>query len=388
MKIARVRTYRLACPLPEILGHAQGRFDSRQALVVQIVTDDGLEGWGECAGPAAVSQAAITTFYGPRLIGMDPMQTDAVWHTLWRASMDYARRGMMMSAISGIDMALWDLKGRALGRSVSELMGGRVRERVPCYVAGLYYRDLPEADVIPALIDEAHEYVEQGFRAIKIQIGRNIPFDIGLIRGLRRALPSTPFIADARHAYDLPEAVVIGRVLEETNFNLFEEPLLPEHGDAYRHLAATVRVPLATGKREQTRWGFQSLLASGGVHVVLPDLAYCGGPSEAMRIRAIAGSHGVNVIPHTASTMLSQAAAIHFLASDFRHPGRAESSVGYLEWEAPDANPIRDALFSQPVAFEGGVARVPSGPGLGVTIDREIMRIFTMESQEIGENLR
>jgi len=82
--------------------------------------------------------------------------------------------------------------------------------------------------------------------------------------------------------------------------------------------------------------------------------------------------------------MLSQAAAIHFLASDFRHPGRAEASVGYLEWESPDANPIRDALFSQPVAIEGGVARVPSGPGLGVTIDREITRIFTMESQEVG----
>jgi D-galactarolactone cycloisomerase len=386
VKIECIRTYRLSCPLPEILGYAQGRFDSRQALLVQIVADDGAEGWGECAGPAAIAQAAVTTYYGPRLIGQDPTQTDLVWHNLWRVSMDWARRGMMLSAMSGLDMAMWDLRGRSVGRSVAELIGGRSRERVPCYATGLYFRDLPEADLIPALIDEAFEYVEKGYRALKVQIGRNLPFDTALIRALRKALPTTPLFADANHAYDLPEAIQIGRVLEEANFAWFEEPLSPDCGDMYQRLAQAIRVPLASGKREQTRWGFRDLLAHGGVHVGQPDIAYCGGLSEAVRIRAVANSYGINVSPHTGGrTMLGLSAALHFLACDHRQPGRAESAVSYLEVDAPDANPLRDALFCEGVPLDHGVARVPSSPGLGVTVDWDIMRIFTMEKHEITD---
>lgn len=382
MKIACLRTYRLYCPLPEFLGFSQGREGAREALLVQIVTDDGAEGWGECAGPAAVAQAAITTFYGPPLIGQDALQTDVLWHQMWRSSLNWARRGVMMGAISGIDMALWDLKGRVLKQPLCEMLGGRFRDRVPCYVSGLYFRDRPEAERIPSLIEEAHGYVEEGYRAVKVQIGRNLSYDSALIRAVRRALPDTPLLADANHAYDLPEAIGIGRVLEDANFSWFEEPLSPELPGQFRHLAGAVRVSLAAGENEQTRWGFQTLLAPGGLHVAQPDMSYCGGPSEAQKIRAVAGSLGVNLVPHTGGTMLNLAAALHFLASDFRQPGRAEAAIGLLERDGPP-NPLRDVLFSETLAIEHGVAEVPTAPGLGVTVDTTEMHFFCLSREEV-----
>ncbi|MBC8143516.1 MAG: mandelate racemase/muconate lactonizing enzyme family protein [Armatimonadetes bacterium] len=383
MKIESIRTYRLSCPIPEILGFAQGRFGSRQALLVQVVTTDGLSGWGEAAGPAAVVQAAINTFYAPKLIGKNPLQTELLWNVMWKASRDFARRGVMMGAMSAIDIALWDLKGKALGSTVADLLGGKVRDRVPCYATGCYFRDVPEADLIPALLDEARSYVANGFRAIKVQIGRNLPFDRALIRALRKALPGTLLMANAHHAYDLPEAIRVGKTLEEYDFVAYEDPLSLDVPEAWRKLADHLYVPIAGGKREQTRWGFQSLLDTGGVQLLTPDFAYCGGLSEVVKIRTAASTHGVNVVPHVSGTMFSLSAALHFLASDFKQPGRAEAGVGLLEYEAPDANPLRDAMYKPTLPVESGYATLPTGAGLGIELDFELLRIFTMEKQEV-----
>ena len=383
MKIERIRTYRLSCPLPEILGYAQGRFGSRQALLVQVLTTDGLSGWGEATGPAAIIQCAINTFYAPKLIGKNPLQTELLWNTLWRSSRDWARRGPMLAAMSALDIALWDLKSKAFGVPLCDLLGGKIRDRIPCYATGCYFRDLPEADLIPALVDEARGYIEAGFRAVKVQIGRNLPFDRALIRALRKALPDSYLLANAHHAYDLPEAILIGLTLEENDFTLFEDPLSLDVPDAYHTLSQRLRISVAAGKREQTRWGFQSLLSTGGVHMLMPDFAYCGGISEMQKIRAAASTQGVNLVPHVSGTMFSLASALHFLASDFRQPGRAEAGVGWLEYEAPDANPLRDAMFKSTILVEGGSALVPKTPGLGVELDFELLRIFTMEKQEI-----
>lgn len=289
----------------------------------------------------------------------------------------------MLAAMSAIDMALWDLKGKAMGLPVCELLGGKHRDRIPCYATGCYFRDLPEADLIPALIDEARQYVDAGFRAVKVQIGRNLPFDRALVHGLRSALPNTYLIANAHQAYDLPEAMHIGKALEDSQFAMFEDPLSLDSAEAYRRLGERLDIPIAAGRRQQTRWGFQSLLDTGGVQMLMPDFAYCGGISEFMKIRAAVSTRGANIVPHVSGTMFSLASALHFLASDFRQPGRAEAGVGLLEYEAPDANPLRDAMFKPTIPIEGGSALIPPTPGLGVELDFALLRIFTMEKQEI-----
>ena len=383
MRISCVRTYMLTCPLEEPFNFSQWQYSAREALLVRITSDDGVDGWGECYGPAAPTQAAISTFYAPRLLGMNALQTDVVWHDLWRSSLDFARRGLMMGAMSGIDMALWDLKGKVHGEPVSSLMCGRVRDRLPCYATGMYFRDRPDHVLIDELVGEAGRYHGEGFKGLKIKIGRNPGFDVRLVQEMRRALPDAVLMADSNHAYDLPEATAIGRVLEDQGFAWFEEPLSPEHPQLYRQLHDAVRVPLAAGESEQTRFGFQQLLAPGGIDIAQPDLAYCGGPSEGMKIRAVASSLGINVVPHVWGTMINLAAAAHFLASDYRYPGRAEQHGGILECDRTP-NPLRDEVFSSSLVVEDGCVEVPSGPGLGIEVDLKAMQRFCGKEEEVS----
>lgn len=381
MKIECIRTHHLRCKLEKPFGFSQWSYDQRNVLVIEIVTDTGVSGWGECYGPADVTQSAVSNFYASRIIGMDAHGTDAIWQHMWRSSLDFARSGIMMGAMSGIDMALWDLKGKALGLSVSELMGGRQREVVPCYATGMYYQDLPEDKLLPLLVNEAKGYADEGFKAMKIKVGKNPDFDEQLIIAMREALPNTKLMADSNHAYDLPEAIRIGRVLDKYNYDWFEEPLSPEHLTLFKQLHNKLDLAIATGECEQTRFGFQKLIASGGVNLLQPDLAYCGGPSEALKIRALASANGINCIPHVWGTQLNLAAGTHFLASAYHEPGRATEKQLLLEYDRTE-NPLRDELYDVAINIKDGSATVPTIPGLGVSINLTAMKQFDINNTE------
>jgi len=376
-----IRTYRLRHQLDEPFGFSQWQYDTRNALLVEIIDDSGVCGWGECYGPAEVTQSAIDSFYAPLLIAWNPLRNEAAWQHCWRASLDFARKGVMMGAMSGLDMALLDLKGKLLGVSASELMGGRVRDTVSCYATGMYFREAPEPQLLEMILAEAGAYVELGYQALKIKVGKNILFDQRLIREMRRAFPNIALMADSNHAYDLPEAIKVGRVLDEHAFDWFEEPLSPEHHGMFRQLADKLDLPIATGECEQTRWGFQNLLASGGVQIAQPDLAYCGGPTEALKIRAVASALGINVVPHAWGTMLNLASATHFLASTHVEPGRAEVAEPLLEVDRTP-NPLRDEMYTVALEISAGVVKVPTAPGLGVEPDRAVMKTFAVQETE------
>ncbi|MFD2257265.1 mandelate racemase/muconate lactonizing enzyme family protein [Luteolibacter algae] len=379
--IRSIRTYRLQHKLEESFGFSQWHYDTRNALLVEIVDDSGAIGWGECYGPAEVTQSAIQSFYAPLLIGWDPLKNEAAWQHCWRASLDFSRKGIMMGAMSGIDMAMLDLKGKLLNVSVSELMGGRLRDEVASYATGMYFRKVSEENLLQMILEEAGSYVDQGFRALKIKVGKNIDFDKKQIRAMRDRFPDVRLMADSNHAYDLCEAVEIGRVLDECKYAWFEEPLSPQHQGLFRQLADKVDVPIATGECEQTRWGFQDLLCKGGVHIAQPDLAYCGGPTEALKIRAIASSHGINTIAHAWGTMLNLASATHFLATNYIEPGRAEYCEPLLEVDRTP-NPMRDEMYKVGLEIRDGVAIVPTAPGLGVEPDRAAMKQFCVQETE------
>ncbi|WNC69142.1 mandelate racemase/muconate lactonizing enzyme family protein [Thalassotalea nanhaiensis] len=381
MKIVCIRSHHLRCHLEKPFGFSQWSYDQRNVLVIEIITDTGISGWGECYGPADVTQSAVNNFYAPRIIGMDAYATDAIWQHMWRSSLDFARAGIMMGAMSGIDMALWDLKGKALGLSVSELMGGRQRDFIPCYATGMYYQDLTEDALLPLLVEEAKGYADEGFKAMKIKVGKNPDFDQQLITAMREALPNTTLMADSNHAYDLPEAIRIGRLLDKHDYDWFEEPLSPEHLPLFQQLHNKLDLAIATGECEQTRFGFQKLIASGGVTLLQPDLAYCGGPSEALKIRTLASANGINCVPHVWGTQLNLAAATHFLASAYHEPGRAEEKQLMLEYDRTE-NPLRDELYSVAVHIEGGQASVPTAPGLGVNIDLNAIKQFDINNTE------
>ncbi|MDF7825379.1 mandelate racemase/muconate lactonizing enzyme family protein [Pontiellaceae bacterium B12227] len=376
-----IKTYRLQHKLEESFGFSQWHYDTRNALLVEIIDDSGAIGWGECYGPATVTQNAIDTFYAPLLLGWDPLKNEAAWNHCWRASIDFAMKGPMMGAISGIDMALLDLKGKLLGVSASELMGGRLRDSVECYATGMYFRKQPETELLETILTEAADYVDQGFKALKIKIGKNMAFDKQLIEAMRRTFPNARLMADSNHAYDLPEAVEIGKLLSTHSYAWFEEPLSPTHPALFRQLADKVDIPIATGECEQTRYGFQNLLKEGGVQIAQPDLAYCGGPTEAVKIRAIASSMGINTVAHCWGTQLNLASAAHFLATTYVEPGRAETAPPLLEKDLTP-NPMRDEMYAVEMVAKKGTVAVPTAPGLGVAPDRAAMKQFCVQQTE------
>ncbi len=381
MVIERINTYLLEHKLEQPFGFSQWYYAKRNQLLVEIVTDSGAIGWGECYGPAAVTQSAIESFYAPLLIGWDPLQNEAAWQHCWRASLDFARKGIMMGAMSGLDMALFDLKGKLLNVSASELMGGRLRDELGCYATGMYYTDLPEDELLDSILKEAAGYVESGYGALKIKVGKNLAFDKRFIRELRLQHPDICLMADSNHAFSLPEALEIGRVLDANGYAWFEEPVSPQHPELFRQLADKIDTPIATGECEQTRWGFETLLSAGGVDILQPDLAYCGGPTEALKIRSIASAKGVNVIPHAWGTMLNLAAALHFLATTYLEPGRLEAPVPLLETDRTP-NPMRDEMYAVGLEIRDGRVMVPTAPGLGVEPDRDAVMSFCINQSE------
>jgi D-galactarolactone cycloisomerase len=376
-----IRTYRLSQQLEDPFGFSQWHYDIRNALIIEIVDDSGATGWGECYGPAQVTQAAVDGYYSPHLLGWDPLRNEAAWQHCWRAGLDFSLKGVMMGAISGLDMAMLDLKGKLLDVPAAELMGGRLRDRVDCYATGMYFRQIPETELYDVIVNEAQGYVDSGFKALKIKIGKNLGFDKELITLMRRSFPDTRLMADSNHAYDLPEAIEIGRLLDKNNYTWFEEPLSPYHGDKFRQLSDKLDIAIATGECEQTRWGFQQLLGHGGVQIAQPDLAYCGGPTEALKIRSIASSMGINVIPHAWGTLLNLACAAHFLATTYVEPGRAEIQPPLLETDRSD-NPMREQMYTRKLAFENGTIAVPTVAGLGVEPDKKAMLEFCVQQTE------
>lgn len=381
--IVSIKTYRLQHKLDEPFGFSQWHYDVRNGLLVEVIDSSGKSGWGECYGPATVTQNAIDTVYAPLLIGWDPLRNEAAWQHCWRASLDFAMKGPLMGAISGLDMALLDLKGKLLEVSASELMGGRVRDEVRGYATAMYFRKQTETELLDTLLTEAAGCVSRGFSAVKIKIGKNLVFDKLLIKAMRKTLPDIQLMADSNHAYDLPEAIEIGRVLSDHGYAWFEEPLSPAQPRLFAELAAKVDVPIATGECEQTRFGFQNLLAGGGVHIAQPDLAYCGGPTEALKIRAVASSLGINVVPHCWGTQLNLASAVHFLATTSPEPGRAEVAEPLLETDLT-SNPMRDEMYSTSLSISEGSVQVPTAPGLGVEPSREMIETFCVQQTEFS----
>ena len=374
--IREVHAFPLRAPLSESYGWARGKASFRETLLVQLVADDGTEGWGECAGPSAVLAPAVTEFFGPILLGQNPIATDPLWDRLWQAALPHGRRGVLIGALSGIDIALWDLKGKLLGQPVSALLGGRTRERIPCYTTGLYFREGPESERIPRMLAEARRAIEGGARALLVQVGRSLAADASLARALRKEFPDTPFAAEAHGSYDVPEAAIICRALADQGFTALADPLAAEPVTAWSRLATQTTLPLSAGRYEQTRWAFEALLATQAMGTFQVNPAWCGGLSEAQKIRTVASAHGVNVVPRSPGSQLNLAAALHFLASDIRHPGRVELRPPLLETDSlPD--PFL-ALFSERIEIEDGMAVVPDMPGLGIAINKTKLESFAL----------
>ena len=226
MKIRDVKTYVLDAALAEPFAYSQAWYERRGACLVEIVGEDGNSGWGEAFGPARLT-APIVDYYKPLLIGEDALATERHWQNLYNRLRDHGQKGLAIEALSAVDIALWDLKGRHLGVSVHRLLGGPLRNRVEAYATGFYRKR--HGDPLDYLVLEAHERVAAGFTAIKLKLGFGLDADVRLCETVRRAIgPRIRIMVDANHAYDALGAIQLGRRIEPLDISWFEEPVPPE----------------------------------------------------------------------------------------------------------------------------------------------------------------
>ncbi|KIP99286.1 mandelate racemase [Agrobacterium tumefaciens] len=375
MRIEAVRTHLLDYKLGHAFESASMRFDRRIHCLVEIICDDGTVGWGECLGPAKPN-AAVVAAYAPHLIGKDPLDIEIIWHQLYNLLRDQGQRGLTVTALSGIDIALWDIKGKRFGTSISRLLGGRFRESVKAYATGSFRKD--GVDAVSDVAAEVAGYAAQGFHAVKIKIGFDVAEDIAVIRAAREAVgPDVRIMIDANHGYDALEAIEVGNALAPLGIDWFEEPVVPEQLDAYHAVRKGQPIPVAGGETWHGRYGMRAPLESRAVDILQPDLAGAGGFSETKRIVDMATLHGVRVVPHVWGTGVAIAAALQFMAYLPPDPARRNPRAPILEFDRTE-NPYRQAVLTSPLDHVDGVVQIPDGPGLGIEINRDALEQYAL----------
>ena len=329
-----------------------------QAHFCQIETDDGVCG---LAGPIPADQAQIIAHQlAPLLLGHDPLAIERIWDRLYRYVV-HGRKGMVMQAISAVDCALWDLKGKWAGVPVYRLLGGPTRETIPAYASALGYSLEPER-----VRERAAEIVAQGYTATKwfFRHGptdgrKGIAENLALVRNLRQAVgPDVDIMLDCWMSWDVPYTIQMARRMEEYAPRWIEEPVMPDKIEQCAEIRRNVSIPISTGEHEYTRWGLKGLMDARAADVLQPDIYWAGGISEVQKICTLASTYDLPVIPHGHSVP----ATIHLIAAQ---PVTTCPLLEYLvKW-----NQIHQFFFKDPIVPVNGQVTLPTVPGIGMELD-------------------
>ena len=361
MKIVEVKTYPVVYPVKDPFANAMRWTRERPFVIVEVITDSGATGWGE--GAALPPRRAIET----HVIGRSPFQTEVIWEGLHRQGVDPA-------AISAIDIALWDLMGKALDQPIHNLLGGAFRASVEAYATGLFRRD--RDDITAALVAEAQGYAEQGFKAMKMKVGFGPDYDIKNVAAVRRAIGDTILLAvDANCGYDRGSAIAVGQRIAENDLAWFEEPVSSDDVESYIEIRRALRVRISGAEQMRGRWAFRRMLQERALDIVQPDVCICGGFTEFRKIAAMASANHVRVLPHMFGTAIRLAATLHLLAALPDSPRALEPFPALLEFDMSE-NALRTELALEPIRHRGGVVDVPRAPGLGIEINRSVLEQY------------
>ena len=326
--------------------------------------------------------AAIVTLireeWAPLLVGRDPRDITAIWELLYSGSRSHyalregrafptvGRRGITMSALSGIDIALWDLLGQSLGQPLWRLLGGRCRDRVPAYASGGW---APVGGIGKQLL----QYVERGHRAVKMRVGvqdKSVDDSAARVREVRETLgPDIGLMVDAHGTWSVRQAQRFARKVEDCDLGWLEEPVSPENIPGQAEVRASTDIPIASGESEQTRFAFRDLIDARAVDVCQPDLAIAGGITETVRIAALAAAHELTVAPHLWGGAVLFAAGLHLCVGT-----PCATTVEFSRGE----NPLLNDLTEEGFDLVDGYVMAPDRPGLGLTLRRDFVREITV----------
>lgn len=390
MKITKVETVALAYPTKKPFFNALGKSTQRGCLLVRIYTDSGLVGIGEAApygGPMVSTATVIDKELAPKIIGLDPLDVEYIWHKLFFDGYQHSRGGIFVCALSGIDMALWDLMGKALKMPIYRLLGG-FRNKVKVYASGGFYGLDKDRDAVAA---ELKSYVEQGFDTVKMKVGRtytpltpreiapaadeaaqSFQEDLARVKAAREAVgDKVNLMVDANAAWSFPDALKAGRVFDDLNVYLFEEPLRTDDYAGSAELAKQLNTRIAGYETECLLTNFTRLIENRCVDIVQPDISWAGGFTECRKIAAVAEAHVMEVAPHAFSSGILLAASLQFSA------GLSNGAMVELDMTE---NGLRAGLLKEPFEAVNGYVQLSEDKyGLGIELDEAVIEKYTVQ---------
>ena len=386
MKITKITTYLIESKLKEPFWWSNGKATKRTAALVKISTDEGIEGWGEGYGDKETISTIHSTL-GPQIISENPLNRERLWEKMYLSLNNAVLQvGIGGCAISAIDIALWDITGKKYNLPVSDLLGGKIRDKVLTYATGLYYS---ENDFPKNLVDEAKYYKKIGFKGMKMKIGAMKPeADIERVKEIRKTIGDDIYLmVDANQAYNLYTAKKLLKKLEEFNILWFEEPLHYYDWESYSELKKFSAIAISGGESLRTSSQFKDFLVNQSYDIVQPDVANVGGITEFKRIINMASTMGIQTIPHVWGTPVMIAASLH-VASTIPNSPRMDNPQPFLQEPGMEYdrtnNPLRENISSEtePFKFENGYLNVPGKPGLGIEISEENVEQMCIEKLE------
>lgn len=366
MKIVDLVAYPITAPVPEEfqVSLGIGRMVKRDTVIVKVITEDGIVGWGESHhGRAHLAIATlINTTLRQLILGFDATNVNGVWSKIYKHQLaSHGTGAACAAAMSGIDIALWDIRGKATGWPLYRMLGGAARD-VPAYSGGicLGYQS-PES-----LVDEVKGLIQRGFRAVKLRVGQSPRADIESVMAVRKACPNLEILVDANAAYSLNDFRKVSAAFEECQIGWLEEPFPAHDYRNYREAKELARFALACGENHFTRFEFSELIKQEAVTVLQPDISKVGGITEVLKVAAMASAQKLPIHCHS-SMGINMAATLHVLS--------ALENPGYFEADCSLHNSLRDELID--FRFEVGPAgtlRPSERPGIGIEVDEDFIR--------------
>ena len=384
MKITSIKSHVLKYELEKELGYSQQYYKHRTAHLVEVQTDEGIIGWGECFGPGNIALAnkfIVEKVIQPLIIGEDPLNKEHIWHKVYNLLRDSGQKGMPIQALSGVDIALWDVLGKKTKTPLYQLVGGKCNEQVPVYGYGMMLQKKSTSELIDLFREEASQIKSKNFKAMKMKVGLGPVEDLKLVRAVREIVGKDfRLMVDANHAYTLNDALYVGRGLDELDVFWFEEPVAPEDYNGYRELKQKINTNIAGGEAEFTKYGWNELIKNKCIDIAQPEVCGLGGITEYLKVAALAQANFIPVINHVWGSAVSIATNLHLLTAQPNMPEGLFPSKSMLEFDTTEKNifitdlPTESFSILEQVRENNGFASVSDNPGIGITPNQDFIK--------------
>ncbi len=386
MKITSIKSHVLRYELDKELGYSQQYYKHRTAHLVEVETDDGITGWGECFGPGNIALAnkyIVEKVIQPLIIGEDPINKEYIWHKVYNLLRDSGQKGMPIQALSGIDIALWDILAKKAKLPLYQLLGGKTNNKIPVYGYGMMLQKKSVEELCELFKKEANQIKEKNFKAMKMKVGLGPKEDLKLVSAVREEIGDNfKLMVDANHAYNKNDALYVGKGLDEMEIYWFEEPVAPEDYDGYKELKKKLKTNIAGGEAEFTKYGWNQLIKNNCIDIAQPEVCGLGGITEYLKVSALAQSNLIPIVNHVWGSALSVAVNLHLLTSLPDMPGGLFPTKSMLEFDTTEKNifitDLAEEKFSilDQVKDKDGFASPLENIGIGINPKKEFIKEY------------